>query len=185
MRGVANDALVPSALGAVKLAEAAMAFAWRSTGEVGDELFVRFGLRSEGPFEDVPAISTTILRFVVPLPGDVFGTWSTFDGQFVGIGLQLYNSMRPDDPTTRLGYEQIHPLLVERFGQLADAWGDQDIPSRAWNMGEWVATMHLFRLRHSSVMLSVERASIAERAEQDRRVGHQLSYSSFWNIVRV
>lgn len=167
MRGMANDVLVPSALEAVKLAEAVTARAWPSTNGAVDELFARLGLRSEGPFEDTPASPTRIQRLVVPLAGDVFGTWSTFDGQFMGIDLQLYNSMRPHDPTTRLGYEQIHSLLVERFGQPADAWADEDIPPRSWNFGEWTITVHLFRLRHSSVMLSVDGASIAERAEQD------------------
>ena len=36
-----------------------------------------------------------------------------------------------------------------------------------WTIGEWTITLHLFLARDSSVMLRVEKTSIADRAERD------------------
>lgn len=78
-----------------------------------------------------------------------------------------YSSMRSNDPRTLRGHEKIHANLTEHLGQPIDAWMARTPPPRPWTIGEWTITLHLFLAHGSSVMLRVERISIADRAERD------------------
>lgn len=78
-----------------------------------------------------------------------------------------YSSMRSNDPRTLRGHEKIHANLTEHLGQPIDAWMARTPPPRPWTIGEWTITLHLFLAHGSSVMLRVERTSIADRAERD------------------
>ena len=83
------------------------------------------------------------------------------------ISLHPYSSMRSNDPRTLRGHEKIHANLTEHLGQPIDAWMARTPPPRPWTIGEWTITLHLFLAHGSSVMLRVERTSIADRAERD------------------
>ena len=117
---------------------------------------------------------TILGRLAVPLSGEVFATWSIFASEFVGISLHPCSSMRSNDPRTLRGHEKIRANLAEHLGQPIDAWMARTSPPRSWTMddgrwtiGEWTITLHLFLARDSSVMLRVEKTSIADRAERD------------------
>lgn len=176
------DSLAPDPAQALELVLAVTRGAWPATDEAVRDLFAGLGLRPVASAGDPVAEAETrqsplvIHRLDVPFNGEAFATWSTHAGDFLGIDLQLYTSMHPNELLTRLGYDRILALLSHALGSPTDAWNDEEIPPRTWAVGSWQIVLHFFTLRHSGVMLSVDDAAIADRAERDaisRQAAHR------------
>ncbi|POH66365.1 hypothetical protein C3B59_08000 [Cryobacterium zongtaii] len=160
--------------------------AWPATDAAVRDLFATLGVRpvdtgtgtdSDAGTDDSaaadPAAGETwpspvdIRCLEMSLGGEVYASWTSHAGDFLGIDLQLYNAPRPNDPGTRLGYDRILALLSQNLGTPTEPWDDEEIPPRRWEVGRWRILLHLFTLRDSGVMLSVDDAATADRAERE------------------
>ena len=176
------DSLAPDPAQAVQLVLAVTRGDWPATDEAVRNLFAALGVRPVDTHSDAgadhratddPADVETwpspidIRRLDVPFGGEVYASWSTHSGDFLGIDLQLYNAPRPNEPGSRLGYDRILALLSQDLGTPTNAWDDEEVPPRLWEVGRWRVVLHLFILRDSGVMLSVHDATTADRAERE------------------
>ena len=183
------DSLAADPAQAVQLVLAVTRGAWPATNEAVRDLFAALGVRpadsdagtdagadactdSRAAADDPAGVETwpspvDIRRLDAPFGGEVYASWTTHSGDFLGIDLQLYSAPRPNDPGTRLGYDRILALLSQELGTPTDAWDDEEIPPRLWEVGRWRILLHLFTLRDSGVMLSVDDAATADRAERE------------------
>jgi hypothetical protein len=175
MTDIAEDALEPDPADAVEMVLAVCQRGWPATDAAVRELIAALGLRPvEANSESGSAAETdprhsavATARLDVPFGGAVFATWSSHAGAFLGITLQLYNSLQPNDPLTRRGYDSILGRLTYTLGAPADAWDDEAIPPRIWTVGGWRIVLHFFHRRDSGVMLSVSDAVTEDRAERE------------------
>ena len=185
------DSLAPDPAQAVQLVLAVTRCAWPATDEAVRDLFAALGVRpadsdagadSRAAVEQPADVETwpspvDIRRLDAPFGGEVYASWSTHSGDFLGIDLQLYNAPRPNDPETRLGYDRILALLSQELGTPTAAWDDDEIPPRLWEVGRWRIVLHLFTLRDSGVMLSVDDAATADRAEREASARQEAAHA--------
>ncbi|POH63588.1 MULTISPECIES: hypothetical protein [Cryobacterium] len=174
------NAPAPDPAQAVELVLAVTRGAWPATDAAVGDLFATLGVRTvdsdagtDDSAGDDPSAGETwpspvdIRRLEVSFGGEVYASWTSHAGDFLGIDLQLYNAPSPNDPGTRLGYDRILALLSQNLGTPTEPWDDEEIPPRQWEVGRWRILLHLFTLRDSGVMLSVDDASTADRAERE------------------
>ncbi|MEC5185411.1 hypothetical protein RCH12_002888 [Cryobacterium sp. MP_3.1] len=175
----------PDPAQAVELVLAVTRGAWPATDAAVGDLFATLGVRpvdtdtdtgndDNDDDDDAGAAAgqtwpspVDIRRLEVSFGGEVYASWMSHAGDFLGIDLQLYNTPSPNDPGTRLGYDRILALLGQNLGTPTEPWDDEEIPPRQWEVGRWRILLHLFTLRDSGVMLSVDDAAIADRAERE------------------
>lgn len=170
-----EDSLEPDPADAVELVLAVCERGWPATDAAVRDLLDALGLRpaaeeseSETETETETKRSTVdVARLDVPFGGEVFATSGSHAGAFLGVTLQLYNSLQPNDPLTRRGYDSILGLLTHTLGAPTDAWDDEAIPPRTWTVGGWRIALHFFHRRDSGVMLSVSDTATEDRAERE------------------
>lgn len=136
--------------------------------EERENLFARLGFksvdRSKRENGDSPH---QIAELDVSFGGRSQGSWDTYNGQFLGITVHLYNFQESGDPATQRGFSELRIQLTELFGKPEHPWDDIEMPPCIWYSNGWTITTHLFDGRDSSVMLSVEDTALAAVAEGD------------------
>lgn len=162
--------LIPDPAALVKLVEQLVTRSWPRSDADRDALFKELGFSSGEQFEHDRAESATKqYALVTGLPGDVFAGWGAHNGHFMGINLQPYTSIQPNNPDTRRGYDDVRARLTALFGEPANAWDDGETPPCIWSVNGREITMHFFNGRHSGVMISVDDAELAASAEAAAR----------------
>lgn len=178
-----EESLEPHPARAVELVLAVAHGAWPATDAAVHDLFAALGLRpfdaggdsvaNDATAAEEPADAATwpspidIHRLDAPFGGQGYASWTAHGGDFLGIDLQLYNEPHPNAPSARLGYDRIHALLSRDLGTPTGFWEDGETPPRQWEVGRWRIMLHHFALRDSGVMLSVDDAATADRAERE------------------
>lgn len=122
----------------------------------------RFDQRSEGSLSASFALTNE-------LPGDVFTSWDTYNGKFMGIHLHPYTFMEPAVPAARRGYEEVWTLLTGLYGPPTRPWEDEEVPPSIWKVNGCEIVTHFFGRRHSGMMLSISDAELSAAEEADAR----------------
>jgi len=162
--------LIPDPAALMALVEELVNRPWPRSDEDRDELFELLGFSSGDEFDPDRADSTTkLFALNTALGGDVFAGWAAHDGHFMGINLQPYGSIKPDNPDTRRGYDDVRARLTALYGEPANAWADGQLPPCIWTVNGRQITMHFFNRRHSGMLLSVDDAEIAAASEIESR----------------
>ncbi|MGA7207138.1 MAG: hypothetical protein WBX27_21200 [Specibacter sp.] len=158
--------LVPWPGALVAVVEQLVSCPWPRSDEDRDTLFGQLEFVSGGPFAPNPDESTTkLFALATALPGDVHAGWVSHEGHFLGINLQPYTSMQPDNPATHRGYDEVRSRLTSLYGEATDVWDSEETPPCTWTVNGRVITMHLFSRRHSGMMLSVDDAELGAAAD--------------------
>jgi hypothetical protein len=88
----------------------------------------------------------------------VHGHWSTFNGEFLGLGFFLYLSPDPTDPKPRAGYDALRRLLSEAFEAPHEEWGPAHMPASAWIIRGLVLSMYCHAQGNGCVQIGLEHA---------------------------
>lgn len=160
--------LVPTPSALVALVKQLVACVWPKSEEEREAFFRELGFASGAEFERGQCDSNTkSYALSTILPGDIFATWCSFNGDFMGINLQPYSVMEPESPTARRGHDEIQGQLTALYGEPIRPWDDEEIQPTIWEANARVIVMHFFHLRDSGVMLSIDDSELAAAAEAE------------------
>lgn len=108
---------------------------------------------------------------VVGYPGQVFATWSSFNGEFLDVRFQLYGCSDSDVCAARLGFDEMRIQLSALYGLPDHPARGVETPSCIWKIKERTITAHFFKRPQISVMLSVKDTEIVADAETEVNTG--------------
>lgn len=175
-----SSPLNPSPAAVVELVEKLVVGMWPRSDVDRKAWFEKHGLATGAPWDDasaIPAVAHYSLR--TPLAGgEVSSSWTSFNGKFLGISMQLYSSMQRDNPSTREGFDGIRQGLTERYGEGHNPWHDPVVQACVWNVNGRRLVIRFFNLQHSGVMVSVDDAGVATASEAAARL---LNAPAHWN----
>ncbi len=141
---------------------------WPESDEQRAGLFRELGFESGAEFEpDRKASNTKHFALFTSQPGDMFASWSSFMGRFMGVTLQPYTVMEPASAISRRGHDEIQRQLTALYGEPVRPWGEEEIPPSIWQANGRDIMMHFFHRRDSSVMLSIDDSELAAAAEAE------------------
>lgn len=139
---------------------------WPETDAQRARLFHELGFESGAEFEpNRKDLNTKHFGLSTGLSGDMFASWSSFKGRFMGVNLHPYSHHEPASPISRRGHDEIQRQLTALYGQPFRPWDDEDIPPSIWKANGREITMNFFRLRDSGVMRSIDNSEFAAAAE--------------------
>lgn len=166
-----SNTLNPEPAAVVHLVEQVVEGMWPRSDFDRKAWFERLALTSGAPWDDagtIPAVAHYALR--TPLSGgEVSSSWTSYNGRFLGITLQLYSSMQTDNPSTREGYDEIRARLSALYGEGSNPWHDPVVQACVWNVNGRRIVIRFFNLQHSGVMVSVDDAGLAAASEAEAR----------------
>ncbi|MDJ0316914.1 hypothetical protein [Arthrobacter antibioticus] len=164
------SSLVPDPADIVGLVEQMVDGRWPRSEFDRKTLFLDLGFTSGASWEDA-ATATETQHYSLGLgqPREIMSSWTSHNGRFVGISMHLYSSMDTDNPSTRQGYEDFRRQFTALYGEPANPWHDPMVPACVWNVNGRRIAIRFFNLQHSSMMLSVEDAGLANAAEAAAR----------------
>lgn len=163
---------VPPPEDLVTLAKALVECVWPKSEEQRAGLFQQLGFESGAEFERRPEDSNVrSFEMATTLPGEIFGTWSSYKGKFMGINLQTYSVMEPESPVAWRGHDELQTQLSALYGEPVRPWDDEVVPPSVWKANGRDIVIHFFHKRDSGVMLSIDNADLAAAAEADA-AGH-------------
>ena len=93
-------------------------------------------------------------QFSTSLAGRVDGSWSNFNGEFLGLGFFLYHSR----DLARPGYDQLRLLLIKAFGSPGEEWGPTDMPAVYWEPSGLILSMYCHTRIATCVQIGLEHA---------------------------
>lgn len=164
------DALNPDPAEVVGLVEKLVEGIWPRSDAERKAWFARMGFVSGAGWDDAltpPAVGHFSLS--TQLTGEVSSSYTSYDGRFMGISLQLYSSMETGNPSTKQGFDDIRSQLAALYGQSENPWQDPVIPARVWHHNGRRITIRFFNLQHSGVMVSVDDAGLVSAADAEAR----------------
>lgn len=97
--------------------------------------------------------------FSTSLGDEVDGSWSTFNGEFLGLNFFLYLSPDPTDPKPRAGYDALRRLLSDAFGAPLEEWGPAHMPASAWTVRGLTLSMYCHARGNGCVQVGLEHAA--------------------------
>lgn len=165
------NGLNPDPAAVVGLVETLVTGMWPRSDSDRKAWFEAHGLVTGAPWDDAgsaPAVSHYSLR--TPLAGgEISSSWTSYGAKFLGISMQLYSSMQPDNPSTREGFVDIHSRLTKLYGEGSNPWHDPVVQACVWNVNGRRIVIRFFNLQHSGVMVSVDDAGLATASEAEAR----------------
>ena len=165
-----RSGLIPDPAALVALVEQLVTRPWPRSDQDRKALFEQLGFSSGDQFDPDRADSATKhFSLTTALKGDVFAGWTAHEGHFMGINLQPYTSIQPNNPDTRRGYDDVRARLTALYGKPTNAWDDGETPPCIWTVTGREITMHFFNRRHSGMMLNIDDAELAAAAEAEAR----------------
>lgn len=164
------SSLIPNPAAIVGLVEKLVEGIWPRSDYDRKALFQRLGFTSGASWDDaVPASPMVHYALATRQPGEISSSWSSYNGRFMGVSMQLYSSMSTDNPSTRQGFEDFRRQLTALYGEASNPWHDPVIPACVWNVNGRRIVIRFFNLQHSGMMLSVEDGGLAAAAETEAR----------------
>jgi len=164
------SALIPDPTTIVELVERMVEGFWPRSDADRRALFHKLGFTSGARWDDsADASSTAHFALLTTLPGELTSSWTSYNGHFMGVSMQPYTDMAPNNPTTRLGYESISAQLTELYGPPINPWHDPVVQTGIWNVNGRRIIVRFFNLQHSGIMLSVYDAGLATAADAESR----------------
>lgn len=160
--------LVPTPEALVTLVKELVECDWPETDDQRVALFLLLGFESRDEFERSPEDSNVrSFELATALPGEIFGTWDSYKGRFMGINLHPYSILEPGAAIARRGHDALQTLLTSVFGEPVRPWDDEEVPPSIWKVNGRDIVMHFFHRRDSGVMLSIDDAELAAAAEAE------------------
>ncbi|MFQ4148316.1 hypothetical protein AAGW05_06415 [Arthrobacter sp. LAPM80] len=173
------NALVPSPAAIVGLVEKLVQGIWPRSDAERKALFARLGFTSGASWDDaVPASPLAHYSLSTKQPGEISSSWTSYNGRFMSVSMQLYTSMTTNNPVTRQGFEDFVRQFTTLYGDAATPWHDPIVQACVWNVNGRRVVLRFFNIQHSGVMLSVEDAGLATAAEAEAK---RLSVHAHWN----
>ncbi|MFB9164274.1 hypothetical protein [Arthrobacter psychrochitiniphilus] len=167
----ASNTLDPEPAAIVGLVEKLVEGMWPRSDFDRKAWFERHGLVSGAAWDEAsaaPAVAHYSLR--TPMAGgEIASSWTSYNGRFLGISMQVYSSMQSDNPSTRQGYDDIHNRLITLYGEGTNPWHDPIVQACVWNVNGRRIVIRFFNLQHSGVMVSVDDAGLASASEAEAR----------------
>lgn len=174
-----SPALIPDPAAIVALVEKLVVGMWPRSDFDRKAFFQALGFTSGAKWDEASTVSATAhFALQTPLEGELFSSWTQYNGKFMGISMQPYTSMTTNDPSTREGYEAIRAQLTVHYGEPANPWHDPVVPACVWHVNGRRVVIRFFNLQHSGMMLSVEDAGLAVAAAAEAK---RLSVPTHWN----
>ncbi len=164
------SALIPEPTAVVELVESMVGGMWPRSDTSRRALFQRLGFVSGARWDDSADKSVTDhFALLTQLPGELSSSWTSHNGRFMGISMQPYTDMMPNNPIARLGYESVRAQLTELYGQPINPWHDPVVQTCIWNTNGRRIIIRFFNLQHSGMILSVFDAGLAAAADGELR----------------
>ncbi|WP_104086421.1 hypothetical protein [Arthrobacter sp. GMC3] len=164
------SALIPDPTTIVELVERVVEGMWPRSDSDRRALFHKLGFTSGARWDDPGDDSSTAhFALLTELPGVLSSSWTSYNGHFMGVSMQPYTDMAPNNPGTRTGYEAISAQLTELYGPAINPWHDPAVQTCIWNVNGRRIIIRFFNLQHSGIMLSVYDAGLAAAADAESR----------------
>lgn len=162
--------LIPDPATIVELVEKLVEGIWPRSDSDRRALFHKLGFTLGARWDESGDESATAhFALLTSLPGELSSSWTSYNGRFLGINIQPYTDMAPNNPSTRLGYESMRAQLTERYGQPTNPWHDPVVQTCVWNENGRRIIIRFFNLQHSGMMLTVYDAGLATAADAESR----------------
>jgi len=129
---------------------------WPTTEGERRAMFSEMAFLERSPATEPPERTAGI--FSTSLSDEVAGSWSTFNGEFLGLSFFLYLSPDPTDPKPRAGYDALRRLLSDAFGAPVEEWGPAHMPASAWTIRGLVLSMYCHGRGNGCVQVGLEHA---------------------------
>lgn len=174
-----SSELIPSPAQIVELIEKLAEGIWPRSDAERKAFFTRLGFTTGARLDEPDEFSATAhYALLTPLPGELSTAWTAHNGHLMGVNMQPYTAMTPDNLTTRSGYDEVRKHLTALFGEPAHPWGDPLVPASVWNTNGRRIVVRFFNLRHSGMMVSVDDARLAAAAESAAKLRREKAH---WN----
>lgn len=152
----------------VKLVKKLVDEPWPRSDEERENLFAHLGFISGSRYELENEESPHQMNELdIGVGGQVLGSWDTYNCEFLGVTIHLYSTQESGAPAVQSGFNELRIQLTELFGKPEHPWENEETPPCIWEANGRTITTHLFNRRDSTVMLSVEDATLAAVAEAD------------------
>ncbi len=141
---------------------------WPRSDDERKNLFRRLLLTSgERLDQNSDGSPSATFRLSTELPGNVFASWSTYNGKLISIDFHLYTFPEPEAPATRAGHDAVWGILTGLYGQPTRPWEHEEVPPSIWKANGREIVTHFFNRRDSALMLSISDAVLSAAAAEE------------------
>ncbi|MET3922313.1 hypothetical protein [Arthrobacter sp. UYEF20] len=160
--------LIPEPSALVALVTQLVEGRWSRSDEERQGLFKRLGFTSGARLDEAREGSTgETFALATELPGEVFTSWSSYNGRFMGICFRPYAFMEPGVPAALRGHDEVWNRLTDLYGQPTRPWDNEEVPPSIWKVNGRDIVPHFSDRRDSGMMLSIEDTELSAAAEAE------------------
>jgi len=163
------DALIPTPVELTNLIGELVDVAYPATDSERAKFFDRVGFVSAVESVHDYGDRSSMFTLRSDLPGDVHASWTSHQGDFLGVALFAYSSADAADANAKSGYELVTFGLQRMFGPAAQIWEEPEAQMRQWIVTGKTVTVQLFDRRDSILMISINDQTIEAEAEDYAR----------------